>query len=158
MVVFTSNRKESFSANNSLFTDSREKEGGYRTMFYKALQNVINCRRDIKKKFEGSLSAFSHGLYDEAYKLSGELLIEMNNIYTALEGIERLLPDSLSRIVSFHCRDYFDRKERYRKYMKLFVKSYERKKYDDIHELLNVGDQEFFAYWFKVIEVAVEER
>ena len=96
-------------------------------------------------------------MYAKAYTLSGELLIEMNNIYTALEGIEKILPDSLSKIVNYQCRDYFDRKERYRKFMKLFVKSYERKKYDDIRELLAVGDKEFFSYWFNVIGIAVKD-
>ncbi len=157
MVVFASNKLETSSTKNSLFTDKKKKDNGYTEMFYKALENIIKCRRDIKKRFEGSLEALSRGLYAKAYNLSGELLIEMNNIYTALEGIERLLPDSLSRIVSFHCSDYFDRKERYRKFMKLFVKSYERRNYDDIRELLEVGDKEFFSYWFKVIEIAVME-
>ena len=125
----------------------------YEIIFWKVVKRIINKKRDLNSLVFEIEKYFLNKNEEKFFEKTGKLIIEMNHLNTAFEGIERLFSELFKDNI-----EYKKFKKQYEKLMQLIIKSYEKRNMVELNQYVKILKENYFKESYSYLKIAFRKE
>ena len=125
----------------------------YQIIFWKVVSRIIERKTQLLSLVTAIRMEFEQKREFTFFEKVGKLIIEMNHLYTAFEGIERLFPQLFK-----DNEKYKKFKRKYEKAMQLVIQGYEQRNMVEMWQYIKIMEKDYLKESYTYLKVAFRKE
>jgi hypothetical protein len=125
----------------------------YEVIFWKVIERIIKRKSALLTLVEEIKMKFMEKREYDFFTKVGKLIIEMNHLNTAFEGIERLFPELFKDNAK-----YKQFKKKYEKLMQLIIQGYEKRNMVELQQYVEIIRESYLKESYVYLQVAFRKE